>query len=325
MQEEAPRHSAYENYLRDMWVNDYNKDFALLSCDYFNDTDQSDLQTQRICGNDDKLVLLFGVVIELLLATGVLYDYALSNELDPHDACWKWVKCALDKVWQKYHQSNTSHSYDQSWEGLSSLYTGMISRLRDDSFLLFRFHEKWIHQYNKNHTLLHPDDFDDYALAANLPQRTSHFGIEDELEKLIPSTVQPLNPKLKTWTAEEEIILVGAVIDYFLSRGLLSSAQKTGNGGSDCWDMIRRQFDLACSNAIRKNLLVVPAYYSTRTPRSLYSHYKWMRGARGHAERLKTKIKCGKLVYYYDKWMVLNKDGALLAQSESLCAANANS
>uniref|UniRef100_A0A7S3PH89 Uncharacterized protein n=1 Tax=Aplanochytrium stocchinoi TaxID=215587 RepID=A0A7S3PH89_9STRA len=86
------------------------------------------------------------------------------------------------------------------------------------------------------------------------------------------------NARWNSWSHEEEVFLVAAVMDRFFRRGSLASATKgQGTGNTDCWEDIKAYYDKACNawTALEENRGTArPVQRSTS---ALCRHFKIMK------------------------------------------------
>ena len=97
-----------------------------------------------------------------------------------------------------------------------------------------------------------------------------------EKRKKSPKTETSPTKEWKAWTHEEEVFLVGAVMDRFFRRGSLSSTRGSDKTGSDdCWPCIKMAYDRAWDNYCRVNDAVQRP--TERTANHLARRYKVMK------------------------------------------------
>lgn len=120
-----------------------------------------------------------------------------------------------------------------------------------------------------------------------------------EKRKKSPKTETSPAKEWKAWTHEEEVFLVGAVMDRFFRRGSLSSTRGSDKTGSDdCWPCIKMAYDRAWDNYCRINDAVQRP--TERTANHLARRYKVMK-IRLAASDMKGETSVS-FREYYNEW-----------------------
>lgn len=110
----------------------------------------------------------------------------------------------------------------------------------------------------------------------------------------------------KSWSHEEEVFLVGAILQRFFRRGSLSST-RTGSD-SDCWTSIKATYDLAWRNYTALTGKQPPPI---RSPNALSRHFKVMK-ARIFQSELQGE-DTHNFRFFWDEWETnFNVDDCLL-------------
>lgn len=114
------------------------------------------------------------------------------------------------------------------------------------------------------------------------------------------------------WSHEEEVFLVGAVLERFFSRGSLSSTKKesAGSKNSNCWETIKKTYDASFRKFTDLSGQQCPP---ERTENALSRHYKVMK-ERSLGKTQKNRVSFKKL---YDEWETkYNKRFNLVAEPD---------
>mmetsp|Transcript_10924 Transcript_10924/g.12511 ORF Transcript_10924/g.12511 Transcript_10924/m.12511 type:complete len:344 (-) Transcript_10924:85-1116(-) len=142
--------------------------------------------------------------------------------------------------------------------------------------------------------------------AENKPQESDSQ--KQQYPKQFPR--ESFRERYNCWTSEEEVILVGIVVERFLSRGSLVSHRKRKDGESkdendlECWNSIHECFEKALSKHCEMQNQQRPQPRSTLAMRR---HYKV----------IKSKRNQGELRKFYTKWKSsFNKDKVLFDNDE---------
>lgn len=114
----------------------------------------------------------------------------------------------------------------------------------------------------------------------------------------------------KSWTREEEVFLVGAVMDRFFKRGSLSSTRADESNSDDSWSVIKNYYETAWKNYYMKTGIAIP---TDRPANALSRHYKVMKArisqsdiSGGESENFRT---------YFDEWeSIYNVDNCLVSE-----------
>lgn len=86
------------------------------------------------------------------------------------------------------------------------------------------------------------------------------------------------NARWNSWSHEEEVFLVAAVMDRFFRRGSLASATKgNGTGNTDCWEDIKSYYDRACAAWTNLEQNQGKPRLVTRSTSALCRHFKIMK------------------------------------------------
>jgi len=85
----------------------------------------------------------------------------------------------------------------------------------------------------------------------------------------------------KSWSREEEIFLVGVVMDRFFKRGSLSSTRADGKANDDCWSYIKAKYDEAWTSYQAISNKTIP---QERSLNALSRHYKVMKARISQAD-----------------------------------------
>eukprot|EP00511_Aplanochytrium_stocchinoi_P006379 CAMPEP_0204824936 /NCGR_PEP_ID=MMETSP1346-20131115/2913_1 /ASSEMBLY_ACC=CAM_ASM_000771 /TAXON_ID=215587 /ORGANISM="Aplanochytrium stocchinoi, Strain GSBS06" /LENGTH=338 /DNA_ID=CAMNT_0051952373 /DNA_START=412 /DNA_END=1428 /DNA_ORIENTATION=+ len=97
----------------------------------------------------------------------------------------------------------------------------------------------------------------------------------------VPTRGSKAESRWKSWSREEEIFLVGAVMDRFFKRGSLSSTRADDNGTDDCWSYIKAKYDTAWKNYEARTGKSAPP---ERSMNALSRHYKVMKARISQAD-----------------------------------------
>eukprot|EP00924_Labyrinthula_sp_SR-Ha-C_P009046 maker-scaffold_2-snap-gene-11.50-mRNA-1 protein AED:0.01 eAED:0.01 QI:0/1/0.5/1/0/0/2/133/335 len=92
-------------------------------------------------------------------------------------------------------------------------------------------------------------------------RRSSHSKVNDDT-------------RWKSWTREEEVFLVGGVMNRFFKRGSLSSTRADDKSNDDCWSYIKNFYDKAWENYEAMGGIAKP---TDRSVNALTRHYKVMK------------------------------------------------
>mmetsp|Transcript_5734 Transcript_5734/g.6925 ORF Transcript_5734/g.6925 Transcript_5734/m.6925 type:complete len:348 (+) Transcript_5734:231-1274(+) len=117
----------------------------------------------------------------------------------------------------------------------------------------------------------------------------------------------------KSWSREEEIFLVGAVMDRFFKRGSLSSTRADDNGTDDCWSYIKAKYDLAWKNYEARTGKTIPP---ERSMNALSRHYKVMKARISQADN-EADDNGEDFRTFFDEWeQMYNIDNSLLGSKK---------
>lgn len=178
------------------------------------------------------------------------------------DGCWISIKEAFDAIWKTYcDRTGYQRSCYRTAQALSRHYKVMKTKLKRGGQLSFHnLFNIWNKTYNVNNALLHPDYF-------AIQDRYSPTFVRNQNKAPEPQTTN-------SWSLDEEVLLVGIVVDRFIKRGSLVSARSKGSRDNDCWTTIKRTYDLAWSRFEESSGTKQP---TQRTLNALCRHYKVMR------------------------------------------------
>mmetsp|Transcript_22603 Transcript_22603/g.27658 ORF Transcript_22603/g.27658 Transcript_22603/m.27658 type:complete len:511 (+) Transcript_22603:23-1555(+) len=212
-----------------------------------------------------------------------------------------------DEVWKKYLARNDAGTFaysPRSWQALRRHYKLMktIYSRENNGENFVKLYEQWKNVYNRDYVLLHPSYFKDSGadhkkLKADIPENVANDPSEPK---------QSYGDRANSWDRIEEILLVGAIMNRFLTHGSLTSPRKPSNKAvdqsEDCWQQVKVQYELAWQNytAFAKKEM------KPRTVNALSRHYKVMKvrmAAEGGKETLND---------FYDQWSTLNADNRLV-------------
>lgn len=123
----------------------------------------------------------------------------------------------------------------------------------------------------------------------------------------------------KSWAHEEEVFLVGAVMDRFFRRGSLSSTRGTEDTGTDdCWAFIKASYDKAWEKYTLRTGEKKP---TERSVAALSRHYKVMK-ARISAADLQGDSSESFREYYNEFEMMYNINNSLLGNQDAAPVAS---
>ena len=123
----------------------------------------------------------------------------------------------------------------------------------------------------------------------------------------------------KSWAHEEEVFLVGSVMDRFFRRGSLSSTRGTEDTGTDdCWAFIKASYDKAWEKYTLRTGEKKP---TERSVAALSRHYKVMK-ARISAADLQGDSSESFREYYNEFEMLYNINNSLLGNQDAAPVAS---
>lgn len=113
----------------------------------------------------------------------------------------------------------------------------------------------------------------------------------------------------KSWTREEEVFLVGAVMDRFFKRGSLSSTRADESTSDDSWSVIKNYYETAWKNYSRRTGVTIP---TDRPANALSRHYKVMKSRISQADINGQQTEDFRT--YFDEWEnIYNMNNCLVA------------
>lgn len=133
------------------------------------------------------------------------------------------------------------------------------------------------------------------------------------------STSTGKEARWKSWAHEEEVFLVGSVMDRFFRRGSLSSTRGTEDTGTDdCWAFIKASYDKAWEKYTLRTGEKKP---TERSVAALSRHYKVMK-ARISAADLQGDSSESFREYYNEFEMLYNINNSLLGNQDAAHVAS---
>mmetsp|Transcript_12368 Transcript_12368/g.16047 ORF Transcript_12368/g.16047 Transcript_12368/m.16047 type:complete len:293 (+) Transcript_12368:164-1042(+) len=139
---------------------------------------------------------------------------------------------------------------------------------------------------------------DEAPKSPSLSPKTKSKASRKRRTSTTSSVTSGKDSRWKSWSPDEEIFLVGVVMDRFFKRGSLSSTRADGKGNDDCWSYIKSKYDEAWKNYKTLTGKSIP---QERSLNALSRHYKVMKARISQAD-MSGEGKVEDFKSYYDKF-----------------------
>lgn len=248
---------------------------------------------------------LIGIVSTLFLLGGTLsFQKIRKGAFSNVDASWRYILRVFNCVKNRAESLGDSSVFGEEYEyprsaaslrrKLKCLKTESKSGLESFRSLF----NEWRLKYNQNNRLLNTDElltgFGYATTHANFMEDSRLSAESARFETLVCQTNASSIRKGKDWTELEEAVLVGSIMDRFLSSGSLVSSNE-----SQCWTAIKHNFDARLSMIQNQ-----AAGMSGRNASAIQRHFKVMRERLNKAGTIKQQTY---LLDLYSDWITLSQ------------------